>query len=137
MDVMMNIFLSAEERKRFDALSKELTKDCTVVDETSAAYETDYELAIRANMADLTNFPACKDMFTDLKAGKEIDPSMLKDIPEAAMPEILFSIGARGIAVLMDEMLTMITSAQDTEALAGLSSLRHDILTSNSKVLSR
>ena len=134
---MMNLFLNADERTRFGALSPALTKGYAVVDETSTAYETDYELAIRANMAELGSFPAFKKLTEDMKAGKKVDPASLKEIPEEAMPEVLFSIGARGIAMLMNEMLGMIKTAEDVEALAGLSTLRHDILTSNSQVLSR
>ena len=97
----------------------------------------DYELVIRANMADLSNFPAFKQMFADLRAGKTADIGMITEIPEEALPEVMFTIGARGIAVLMDEALLHIESAKDIEGLAGLSVLRHDILTSNSQVLSR
>lgn len=137
MDVMINIFLNAEERKRFDALSAEFTKGFTVTDETSKAYETDYELVIRANMADLSTFPAFKQMFDDLRAGKKTDVGMIKEIPEEALPEVMFTIGARGIAMLMDEAFDHVESAKDMEGVAGLSVLRHDILTSNSQVLSR
>jgi hypothetical protein len=134
---MINLFLSTEERKRFGALSPTLTKGVTVVDETSKAYETTYELMIRANMAEFGSFPAFKKLVEDMKAGKKVDPSSLKDIPEEALPEVMFTIGARGIAVLMDELMGRIADAKDVESLAGLSSLRHDILTSNAQVLSR
>ncbi len=135
--MLTTLFLTVSERRRFDALPAKLKADWTVTDETGTAYETDYELTIRAHMAEVAAFPALKTMIADMRAGKKVDISALGTIPDDMVPEMLFSIGARGISLLIDELLRNVKTDEEVQAIAGFSHFRREILQSNAKVLSR
>ncbi len=135
--MLTTLFLTVSERRRFDALPEKLKADWTVNDETGTAYETDDELTIRAHMAEVAAFPALKTMIADMRAGKKVDISTLGAIPDDLIPELLFSIGARGISLLIDEMLRNVTMDEEVQAIAGFSHFRRNILESNAKILSR
>ncbi len=129
--MMTTLLLTPAEQKTFAALPEPLRNGWTVETESGTAYETDYELMIRANMAELTGFPAFKTMSEAIRAGKQVDPASLGVIPEEVIPEILFSIGARGISVLIDTLLSRTSKDEDVQAIAAFGQFRKDILESN------
>ncbi len=127
------LILTAAERAVYDALPATLKADWKVQTESQTAYETDYQLMVRANMAELEPFPALKKIATDIRAGKQPDLTQVGQIPGEAIPELLFSIGARGITALIGHMLPRATRDEDIRAIAGFTFFRHDILKANAK----
>ncbi len=131
---MQSIHLTQAERTVFDTLPAPLREGWDVKAEEGTVYETDYELMVRANMAEVDGFPQLKQMMLDLRAGKTIDPSTIGEIPENLIPEVLYSIGARGISIIMEELLKRAKTDQELLSLAAFSQFRHDILDVNASV---
>ena len=131
---MNTLYLTAAEQAKFQTVSDALKDGWEVTPETIDAYETTYQLWIRANMMELNEFPEIKQMILALRDGKPVDPTTIQNIPDEALPEVLFTIGARGITILMTILFDRIESDEEIAAIAGLSHLRHDVLEANAKV---
>ncbi len=131
---MQTIHLTQAERTVFDTLPASLREGWEVKAEEGTVYETDYELMVRANMAEVDGFPQLKQMMLDLRSGKAINPSTIGDIPEQLLPEILYSIGARGITIIMEDLMKAAKTDQELLSLAAFSQFRHDILDVNASI---
>jgi hypothetical protein len=68
-----------------------------------------------------------------MKTGKA-DPTALQNIPESVLPELFFTIGARGVTMLIRVLLDQCSTDQDIEGVVGLSRIRHDILQTNASI---
>jgi hypothetical protein len=128
------LFLTASERDRFEALPAMLREGWTVEEEMKPVFETDYELMIRASMADVSVYPELQTILDAARRGEKIDLSSLVEMPDSVIPEVLFAIGARGITVLMDELFANTSTDEDIQSLASFSTFRHDILRANASV---
>lgn len=128
------LYLTAEEQSAFLALPEALREGWTVESETGTAYEDADVLKVRAGMARFETAPEMRAYVQEsLKTGK-IEPTTIKEIPESALPELFFTIGARGVSVLMKVMLQSTKGDEDVAGLAGLSHIRHDILHTNASI---
>lgn len=125
------LYLTQDEKKIFENLSEALREGWKIQDETINAYETDEQLAVRVSMADTDRWPELKKLMQEMKEGKEVNVTDIKSIPESAMPELLFTIGARGVTMLIYALMQKAKDDQDIEGLAAFSMLRHDLLETN------
>lgn len=128
---MNTLYLTGEERKLFEALSDPLKEGWTVEEERSTAYETAEELAMRQKMASFAEFPQVAALAKQVEAGSALSALSLHDVPQEVLPELCFTIGAKGLSVLMASLLKEIQGDEDVEGLMGLSLLRHEMLLSN------
>ncbi|TSC80693.1 MAG: hypothetical protein G01um101425_347 [Candidatus Peregrinibacteria bacterium Gr01-1014_25] len=128
------LLLTTPEQKLFSALPENLREGWTVREESTDAFETDEQLHIRAGMAELHRWPALKPLMEQIVQGKELTADQVKDVPEEALPELLFTIGARGIAMLMVALLSQAKTDEDIQAIAAFGHLRHDILETNASI---
>lgn len=128
------LYLTAAESEKVRRLPESLLEGWAIEEETGTAYESDDVLRIRAGMARFDTFPALRDMAKSAAAGEKIDFSTLRGMPEAALPELCFTIGARGITVLIAGLIANAKSDEDVAGIAGLSSIRRDILRTNASV---
>jgi hypothetical protein len=131
-----SIFLLPAEQKKFDALPAALRAEWKTVAEKGTRFETDYELAVRAGMMEMENFPKLKKVMQDVKAGKTPDLNSLNEIPQEALPEFFFTIGARGMTNLISHAFASVSTDDDLMFIAAVAHLRHDVLTANGKILS-
>jgi hypothetical protein len=125
------LYLTATEKKVFDALGSELRDGWKVVPEKLSCYESLRQISMRFGMADFAAYPELKAIAAAMKEEKPVKFS-LKDIPDAAMQELCFTIGARGMNALMQTLVSELKSDEDIEALAALSAFRHKLLEINS-----
>ncbi len=131
---MNALYLTAAEKALFLKLPAELREGWDIMDQAGDAFETDKQLLVRANMMELDTFPQLKALRDALRAGKKVDPASIKNIPEAALGEVLFALGARGISVLILHILGGATTDKNIESIAGFSYARRDILEVNAAV---
>ncbi len=128
------LYLLSGERVTWEALSDERKEGWTVKDETGTAFESADVLKIRAGMARFESFPELREVTKKVMAGEKPDLSILERMPEAILPELCFTIGARGVTALIAAQFKTLEKDDDIAALAGLTSIRHDILTTNASV---
>ena len=131
---MSTLYLTMVEKALFQKLPKELREGWAVVDQPVKAFETDAQLAVRANMMELDAFPELRKAVEGMRAGKKPDLKSIKGIPEAALGEVLFALGARGISILLQHLLADATEDKHLEAVAGFSFARKDIIDANAAV---
>jgi hypothetical protein len=126
------LYLTADEKKVFDGLSETVREGWNVELEKNEAWETDEQLAVRANIADFSAWPALRDMVDDARFGKDIAIENLKSMPQEVLPELFFTIGARGMTMIIRTLLLKKPMDEDIESIAALSMLRHDLFEANS-----
>lgn len=131
------LYLHADERVSFDALSADIREGWTVEDETSDSYESVRQIALRYGMADFGMHPNVKTVVDQIANGTPPDAVSLKQIGPDVLKELFYAIGARGVRALMQTMLSNIRTDQDLEAYASLSVVRHKLLELNASTTRR
>jgi hypothetical protein len=134
---MEPLYLTKTEQDLFAKLPQELKEGWKVEVENGTAYESDAVIAMRRRMASFEEFPHVQVLVDRVQKGEQLESLTLKDVPETVLPELCFTIGARGLSVLMGALLKEVKSDEDIEGLSGLSVLRHEMLLSNAPVPSR
>lgn len=134
MKTNTTLFLTAPEAAAFAALPESLREGWTVEPETGTAYEDADVLKVRASMARFDTYPQLKDIARDVLAGKKPEASAYANIPESVLPELYFTIGATGVAILIRILFPAIKADDDVAGLAGLTHIRHDILETNASI---
>lgn len=128
------LYLTDAEMTKWNALPEERKDGWTVEAETLTSYESTDVLKVRAGMARFDSFPVLRDVVKNAAAGQKIDIDSLKGMPEAVLPELCFTIGAVGMTALIAAMFDQSKTDEDVAAIAGMSTLRHDILSTNASV---
>jgi|GEM_PF-1995377 len=128
------LYLMDGEMAKWNALSDDTKEGWTVQGETLASFESTDVLKVRAGMARFDSFPVLRDIVKKSAAGEKIDMITLHDMPEAVLPELCFTIGAVGMTALIAAMFAEMKTDEDIAAIAGMSALRHDILSTNASV---
>ncbi|MFA5800023.1 MAG: hypothetical protein WC840_03635 [Candidatus Peribacteraceae bacterium] len=131
---MDSLYLTAEEKKLFDALPETLREGWKVVEEERGTYESDDELLLRRKMASFKDFPQVTMLVDRLQKGDKPETLSLEGIPESILSELCFTIGARGLSVLTGRLLLDAKTDADMEGLVGLSQFRHEMLLTNASV---
>jgi hypothetical protein len=134
MKTNTTLFLTEPEAAAFAKLPEGLREGWTVEPETGTAYEDADVLKVRAGMARFDSYPQLKDIANDVLAGKQPNAAAFDGIPESVLPELYFTIGATGIAILVRILLPKVADDEDIAGLAGLTHLRHDILETNASI---
>jgi len=134
MSAQNTLYLLPDEERRFAALPESVREGWVVVSEAGRAFEDAAVLKVRANMARFEKFPELRSFVTEsIRAGKA-DASTIKTIPESILPELYFTIGARGVTMLRNSLFASVRDDADVGALAGFSRIRHDILATNASI---
>lgn len=128
------LYLTAAESAVFSSLPETLREGWTVEDENGTAYEDADVLKVRAGMARFDAFPDLRDFVQKAVRGEKIDPQTIKDIPQDALPELFFTIGAVGVTHMIRELLSACADDEDVEGVVGLSHIRRDILNTNASI---
>ncbi len=126
------LYLTADEKKLFAALPKNLQEGWQVEEEKGTMYESVRQIAMRYQMADFSAYPGLKKIGETMKKGGDISSFSLDDIPAEALKELYFTMGARGVKSLILTFLTEVKNDADIEALSVLSIVRHKLLELNS-----
>lgn len=134
MKTNTTLFLTEPEAAAFAALPEALREGWTVEPETGTAYEDADVLKVRAGMARFETFPALHEYVKQALSSGIVDPSTIKEIPESVLPELFFTIGARGVSALMAALFSECAQDDDVAGIAGLSHIRHDILQTNASI---
>lgn len=128
------LYLLPEEREKFEALPQDLREGWTVEAEVGRAFEDAAVLNVRANMARFESFPELRSFVLEAARTGKADVAAIKSLPESILPELYFTIGARGVTMLMNAVFANVHDDSDIEALAGFSRIRHDILATNASI---
>lgn len=131
---MEPLYLTKPEQDLFMKLPQKLREGWKVEVESGSAYESDAVLSMRGRMASFAEFPAVQALVDRMQKGEKPENLSLKDVPETVLPELCFTIGARGLSVFIGTLLKEVKSDGDIEGLAGLSLLRHEMLLANAPV---
>lgn len=134
MKTNTTLFLTEPEAIAFSALPESLREGWTVEPETGTAYEDADVLRVRAGMARFDSYPELKDIAKNVLAGQQPNSFVLGSIPESVLPELYFTIGATGVAILIRILLPNVKDDEDVSGLAGLTHIRHDILETNASI---
>lgn len=134
MNTNTTLYLTVAESALFSGLSEALREGWTVELETGTAYESTDVLKVRAGMARFDSYPELKDLAAQVMAGTQLTAAQMEKIPESVLPELYFTMGARGVGRLIVMLLRNITSDEDVEGLAGLTHIRRDILQTNASI---
>lgn len=126
------LFLTPHEHAQLDQLSVKVPADWAVTDEASTAYESDEQLEIRAQIASFKDDPAVLALVETLKAGKT--PAEWPEVPNEILPEVYFTIGARGLTGMIGALLESAADLDDIAMLSALTTLRHEVLMTNESV---
>ncbi|HRH93397.1 MAG TPA: hypothetical protein PKV72_02590 [Candidatus Peribacteria bacterium] len=127
------LHLTSAERGRFESLSKDLRRGCSVHDETQTAYETPDELALRVSMSSMEQHPEFCDAIGRMHAGEANVQFDWDSIPESLWSEMCFALGARGLTIIIDQILPEpgAWDPEDLEFLSGMTIVRHKLLEIN------
>ncbi|MBU0458006.1 hypothetical protein KJ652_00370 [Patescibacteria group bacterium] len=132
---MLNtIHLTAEEKPQFDNFSDDLKEGWTVEDETIDAYEPPEVLKMRMQMVDLDKYPEALTILERLQSGEKLMDINLNDVGDDILRELAFTIGAKGMNVLIRSVLKSAKTDEDVEGLAGMTLIRHEILETNASI---
>lgn len=134
MKTNTTLYLTADESAVFSALPESLREGWTVEPETGTAYEDDDVLKVRAGMARFDSYPELKGLAAQVASGTPLSPSQITKIPESVLPELYFTMGARGVGRLIAMLLRNVKTDEDVEGLAGLTHIRRDILNTNASI---
>jgi hypothetical protein len=126
---MMHVLPS--EHDALQAVPPALLAGWNIQPETLKSFESDRQIWIRANMAEFKSAPELHELVTDVLAAKTINLKPIKNLPEELLPELLFTIGARGITQIIAALLLEPPTKELIESIAGFTHLRHDILEAN------
>ncbi len=129
---MSNAYLYPSERTAVDTLGQDLTNGLTAQDETLECFESARQIKMRCSMADFDVYPKLKEVAQKVIDGQGPDNLTIDDMPTEAQQELFFMIGARGVNAIIQTLLPEIHSADDVEAFASLSRMRHRLLEINS-----
>ncbi len=123
------LLLTKDEILTFKSLDATVSSSYKPMEEKLDCYETPRQLTMRYSLADFSAVPKMKDLAMKLQKG---DLSFsIDDIPEEAQKEVYFVLGARGVGVLIQSLLPG-ANAEELEAVAMLSQIRHKLLEINS-----
>ena len=131
---MTTLYLTAQEKSLFDGLPDSIKQGWTVEAEKSDAYETPEVLRMRMQMVDLGKYPSALGILERLKNGEDLRNINLEGLSPDVLRELAFTIGAKGMAVLISRLLKSARTDKDIEGLAGMSLIRHEILEVNSSI---
>lgn len=128
------LYLTQAESAVFSALPDALREGWTVEEEKGTAYEDAEVLGVRAGMARFDTYPALKGLAQQVAAGTPLTPAQIDAIPESVLPELYFTMGARGVGRLIAMLMRNAKTDQDVSGIAGLTHIRHDILVTNASI---
>ncbi len=128
---MQTLLLTHDEQALYKGLSAEL-QTASVQDETIDAFESNDELALRYQMATFDRDPSVKNLLQYVREGK-YDQVDLESISPEILPDLYFTMGARGLSALAQSVLSTANSAEDLEQLEAITLIRHEILLANSR----
>jgi hypothetical protein len=123
------LFLTPNEQARFGTLPEALRQGRNVEAEASTAYESDEQLEIRRQLASFKDDPATVALAAAIAEGKPA--SEWPEVPKSVLPELYFTIGARGVTAMIGALLNEIADGEDVDLLAALSYIRHELLGTN------
>ena len=92
---------------------------------------TEVQKKIEISKDDYTQPEQAKEFVDAFMQNKIVDANALDQLPPEIQKELYFTIGARGVNVLMQGLLKLIRNDDDLEALATLSTVRHKLLEMN------
>jgi hypothetical protein len=130
------LYLTATERSAFDALPTTMreTWSAFVQVENGTAYETSQELEERLKTMPLKRFPKvaayAQRAWLALQSGQDLEP-LGHDLPQESLPVLLHVMGATGISKLIEHLLSDVKVANDLQAIARFSDVRHMLLKTN------
>jgi hypothetical protein len=123
------LFLTPDEQTRFGTLPEALRQGRDVETETSTNLESDEQLEIRRQLASFKDDPTAIALADAIAAGKPA--SEWPEVPQAVLPELYFTIGARGVTAMINALLGEIADSEDIDLLAALTFIRHELLGTN------
>jgi hypothetical protein len=126
----MQLILTSDEKAMFDALPDALKDGWQVSDEPSSAWESDETLAIRYEMSSLKRHPEAKNILETVRKG-EYEKAIMEGIPESLLPDLFFTIGAKGMTVMIHKLLQEAKTDADLGGTSALTTIRHQLLTAN------
>lgn len=125
------LYLTAAERGVFDSLGADLQEGWSVVEETQESYESDRQIKMRYHLADFTAYPEVQELARKFAEGEQITQQDIQNIPAGVQQELYFIIGAKGVSALIGLLLQSLDSDEVIEAVAALSTVRHELLRLN------
>lgn len=134
MNTNTTLYLTADESVVFSALSDALREGWTVEPETGTAYEDEDVLKVRAGMARFESYPELKGLAAQVASGTPLTAAQIAKIPESVLPELYFTMGARGVGRLIAMLVRNVHTDEDIQGLAGLTHIRRDILHTNASI---
>lgn len=135
MSVQPVLWLTRDEQKLYEKLIRKIDALRAVVEEErSQNFETDVQLQKRAlemqkHASPLAKLSA-KHVFGKIRT-LGIDAVSSADFSVALLPQLLLTIGARGITAIVSQFLPAVQTADDLASVSYLTTVRHRILLTN------
>ena len=136
----LTLYLQANEKELFNALSEKLREGWTTEEETLTSDERPEELTMRYQMArfednGLAEFAkgaaTAKTPEEFQKAAAEFDFTTLS---QEQIAELFFTLGTKIMSKMIEHLLSKVENDEDLEGLAGLTQIRHMLLETNASV---
>ncbi|MBP9750860.1 MAG: hypothetical protein KBC95_03365 [Candidatus Peribacteraceae bacterium] len=126
------LFLTPDEQARFGTLPEALRQGRLVETESSTAFESDEQLEIRRQLASFKDDPTTVALADAIAAGKPA--AEWPEVPQSVLPELYFTIGARGVTAMIGALLGEMADGEDVDLLAALSFIRHELFGTNEAI---
>jgi hypothetical protein len=130
------LILTAEEQQLLGKVPAAVTAGFDVQPEELETYETDEELEIRWQISALKDHPALRPLGAFYKDGKMSEGFSFDGVPPELIPEFCFTIGARGVTLLVAAMILDLKTKDDTALLSNLTQIRNQLLLNNQSISS-
>jgi len=133
---MNTLYLTADEKKLFDALSEDLKEGWEVEEEKQVYKDTEDRYRMRLSFLRVSD-PALlefKEKAEKAKSKEEVAKLMegidLKGVSQSDLAELFFALGPKDVSILMRLQLSEVKNDKDVEVVSALSNIRHELLKS-------
>ncbi len=130
------LYLTAEERRQFDALPKELREGWALQDETITFADSPEKLQIRLSLMRLHD-PRLREFQEQVRAVQTVEQltalmekTSLAEMSQGDLAELFFAMGPHAISAILGKLIADAKTDADLETVAALSTLRNTLLSS-------
>ena len=132
---MNTLYLTADEKKLYDALSDDLKEGWETEEETITFEDTDELRQLRIDLMEVSS-PVTKDIQEKAQGKKTMQEAAeaLKDydltnLSEDDMWEVFFALGPDTVTSMIEKLFVDVKEDKDVENISTFSIVRHELLT--------
>jgi hypothetical protein len=131
--MITELYLTADEQVQFNLYPAALRSGWQVIPEYGDSFENPRQLQMRALMSDFTAHPEIAVLAQKITTkSAEVTIEDIEHLSPEIQQEVYFIIGARGVDMIVKQLLTEEPNDDLLFALASMSTVRHKLLQLNS-----